>query len=287
MKPLKTALVALFLCANSAQASDVTKGVRAGSTSQDSANGGYLEIGIGLGRDIEYDFFNQQIDEEENTKLTFVTNVSGVFRYQGLYIEASQGVNDGVSLGYNVWANNNWAVDIVGANAAGDASGGDPEPDYSNLTDTQRIQAIEDRDSFYVGSGIRLTGYFGNAILQYRLVTDIIDNNGIRSALRAGYSWQLKNWNYYSVVGADYNSAKTNRFWYGVTSEQASSRFPAYDIGSTVEYSGELGVTYPVSENIVFRSAVRSIRIPDDIVNGPVPGGVSRSFYLTMISYVF
>jgi len=287
MNLLKTILATLFLYAGSVQASDVTKGVRTGSASPDNANGGYLELAIGLGHDTKYDFFNQKIDGRKNRKVTAVANISGVFRYRGLYIEASQGVNDGLSLGYNVWTNKNWAVDFVAANAAGDASGGDPEPDYASLTDAQRAQAIEDRDSFYVGSGIRLTGYYGNAILQYRLVTDIIDNNGVRSAVRAGYSWQIRNWNVYGVVGADYNSPKTNRFWYGITNEQASSRFPAYDIGSTIEYTSELGVTFPISENIVFRSAVRSIRIPDDIVKGPIPDGVSRSFYSTMISYVF
>jgi len=286
MKSLKIVLLALLLYANGVQAADVTKNVRVGSTSPDSGDGGYLEFGIGLGYDPTNDF--KPGDEDRIIgKVGLFTDVSGTYRYKGFYLEASQGINDGVSLGYNVLTNDHWAVDIIGANGAGDASGGDPEPDYSSLTEEQRVQAIEDRDSLYIGAGIRLTGYYGNAILQYRLVSDILDNNGIRSSARVGYSWQLKNWNVYSVVGADYNSPKTNRFWYAISAEQASSRFPEYDIGSTIEYSGELGVTYPVSENIVFRTALRGVQVPDDIVNSPIPDGVSRSLYTTMISYVF
>jgi len=285
MIKLRTALLVLMIGAGNTVSADVTKGVRSGSTSPDTGNGGYLELGIGLRLKTRSTIDKQ--DGNRYNKIGLVTNISGAYRYKGLFIEASQGVNDGISLGYNVWSDNNWAADIIAANAAGDASGGDPEPDYFSLTDAQRVQATEDRDSFYSGAGIRLTGYYGNAIVQYRLLTDTIDNNGIRSAARVGYSRQVKNWNFYGVLQADYNSRKTNRFWYGVTDVQANSRFPAYDLGSTIKYSGEIGVTYPVSENIVLRSNIRSVRMPDDIVNSPIRSPVSRTFYTAMISYVF
>jgi len=281
MKQLTAALLLLFLSVNTVQAADVTKGARAGSTGPDNTDGGYLELGLGV--------FNVDRDRTKkvDNKPGLAVNISGAYRFKGFFIEASQGAMDGISLGYNVWDGSNWTVDIIGVNAVGEASGGDSEPDYTTLSDEQRIQAIDDREQLYSGAGISLTGFFGNAIVQYRLLTDTIDNNGIRSAARLGYSWQIKNWNFYSVLQADYNSRKTNRYWHAVTEEQASSRYPAYDLGSTIAYSGEIGVTYPLSENIVFRTTARSFQLPDAIANSPLKFDASRTIFTTMISYVF
>jgi len=277
MKRFYLTLAATVLISGSVQAADIGRDVRRGSNGPDYSNGGYLEFGIGVTlRDYDRDSRSQ-------APLGFNINLAGAYRYKRFFFESSYG-SDGLTLGYSAWNNDRWAIDLIGSSAKGFIAPGETDIDYANSSDAERELAVLDRNTFYNGAGVRVTGYFGNTIFQYRLVSDIHKNNGVTSSVRLGYSRQLRNWNFHSVVSANYASRKTSQYWYGVSEEEASERFPKNNIGTTIKYVGEVGVTYPVTEKIVFRSTAFYQKIDEKMA---IKGNQLNGTVNATISYVF
>lgn len=283
MKNLFLALLgAILICTQHTFAADIATDIRHAADGPDTSNGGHFEIGLGLA------YVNDSrlsVSDNVDGAVAFLS-VGGSYRYKGLFLEMSQGTLDGFNLGYHLWNNQRWAVDMLGASINGVLNEDDDE-NYSELSESQRDNALIDRDTFYAGAGFRATGYFGNTILQYRLVSDIYDNNGIVSTLRLGQNWQHRNWNFHGVISADYASTKTSRYWYGVSENQATTRFPEYNVGSTMSYTAELGLSYPISEHFVFSSTARYTRFSNGVQDSPLTDGNDSALIFTSINYVF
>ena len=279
-----TCIAAGFFSASS-QAADIERDVRTGPGGVDYSDGGYFEFGV----DLNFRFFRERAFAGPGVVL------AGAYRYRGLFFEALSpsaelpaGPIGGVSLGYTLWRNDQWAVDFLGVNATSRMATGRDHDDIDNSPDPVREKAILERRTFYNGAGVRLTGYFGNTIFQYRLVTDTHGGKGITSSARLGYSRQLRNWNYHGVVSANYTSQETGQYWYGISEEESSTRLEAYDVNaSTMNYSAEIGATYPVRKNVVFRSTMRYNELDDAIVRSPIQDSDFIVRWSNSISYVF
>jgi len=64
--------------------------------------------------------------------------------------------------------------------------------------------------------------------------------------------------------------------------------FAQYDVrSSTTSYSAELGATYPVNENLIFRSTARYTHLDNEVTNSPLQDGDFRLGWSTSLSYVF
>lgn len=269
-------------------AADLATDVGAASGAPDNSNGGYLEFGFGL------DAFGNS----EEVKIGTALLLTGAYRYRGIFLEAftpSIGVNGsrievgGITLGVNLWRNDHWSVDLLGASTHSRFRNSRDDDDNVNSPDRERERAVLDRHTFYSGAGLRLTGYFGNTIFRFRLVDDTHGGNGIFGTATVGYSRQLRNWNIHTLLSADYLSQDLGQYWFGVPEEQASIRFPQYEVDSSaLSYSAEIGATYPLRENVVFRSVVRTRRLPDVSKESPL-GGESRFGvgWSNSVSYVF
>ena len=284
MKASYVALMALLLGTNNVFSADIATDIRNAAAGPDISNGGHFEVGLG------FDYTNSArlttSDNEDGASVTL--EIGGAYRYNGLFIELSQGTLDGLSIGYHLWSNDTWAIDVLGSSINGVLTEEDDEDDNrSNRSEAQRNNALIDRDTFYNGAGFRATAYFGNTIFQYRLVSDIHDDNGVMSTLRLGRSWQFRNWNFHSVVSASYASAKTSRYWYGITESEATTRFSEYDLDSTMTYTAEIGLTYPISEHVVFRSSARYTQFSNDIQDSPLVDSSGSTYIATSINYVF
>jgi len=278
MKYLNLVLVLAVLCFNTAYAADIAEAVRTGTSGPEDSDGGYFELGIGL---------NTWHIDGEDLKAGFAVYTAGAYRYRGFFIEAVHGSTDGVNLGYNLWNNRQWSIDVLGASVTSVGKLGKPLKN-ANSPDARRENAVLNRDITYIGAGIRLTRYFDNVILQYRLVSDI-HGNGITSTARLGYSRQIKNWNFHSILSARFVSQETSRYLYGIAEDEASMRYPEYDLGSTIQYAGEIGLSYPLAQNLVFRTTGGYVQFDNDVANSPVQDGNGKfSIRLnSSISYVF
>lgn len=278
------ATITALIFFSTAHGADVSSDIQARSGGFDNSNGGYLEIGVGL----------NLIANREGAIITTVPFLAGAYRYRGFFLEAlSPGINltdkvvGGITLGFNVWRNEQWALDLLGASSRW-RSGRTSSIDDANSQDPELDRKLLNRESFYNGAGFRLTGYYGNTIFQYRLIDDTHGGNGLTSSARIGHSRQVKNWNLHGFIGADYLSRETGQYWYGVTEQEATTSFASYDIGSsTFTYSAEIGATFPLRENLVFRSAARYTQFADAIAKSPVQEDEFVLRWNTSVSYVF
>lgn len=283
IKQLLLILTALFLSLGNAGAADVATDAAAASGAHDNSDGGYFEFGIGL--------------NARANKLSSTIVLAGAYRYRGLFFEAFNpfvGVAKGrfevggLTLGLNLWHNDHWSVDLLGARTSSSFRTSNRNVDELNSPEPDREKAVLDRDTFYSGAGIRLTGYFGNTIFQYRLVNDTHGGNGVLSSATLGYSRQFRNWNLHSRLSAHYLSKETGQYWFGISEDEASTRFPQFDMGSSaITYSAEIGATYPVRINVVFRSVVRHTESSDEIKKSPLHDGNFGLNWSTTLSYVF
>lgn len=264
-------------------AADIATDVRSGNGVPDSSNGGYFEIGATTG----YLTSPRVIDDDDDEGWGVGISLAGAYRYKGFFVEASQGTFDGLNLGYNFWNGQHWSADLLASSFNGILDTDNADTIDGRLTEAQRNSELIDQDSFYSGAGIRLTGYYGDYILQYRLVTDTHGGNGVTSTGRLGKSWQVKNWNFHGVVSAEYTSATTNRYWLGVGAAEATTRFPEYDPGASFSFNAEVGVTYPLGKDWVFRSFARYGLLSDEAKDSPLTDDDHWVLFVNSISYVF
>jgi len=280
---LMATVAAIFV--SGAHAADISTDIRAGSGGPDYSDGGYFEFGVGL----------NNLIGSGGARFRTEALLSASYRYRGFFFEASdlarQGSNgavDGINMGLNLWLNDRWAFDLLAASATARSASIKRTVSFATSPDPEREEAVLSRNTYYRGAGIRLTGYFGNTLFQYRLVDDIDDGNGITSSARVGYSRQVQNWSIHGVLGATYTSQETGQYWYGVSAEEASTRFPQYDVGSsTINFLGEVGASYPLRENVVFRSTAYLTKFDDDIAKSPLQDGEYSLRWNTSLSYVF
>ncbi|KGJ92427.1 MipA/OmpV family protein [Thalassotalea sp. ND16A] len=263
-------------------ASDISHNVRSG-TQQAGSSEDYLEIGLmHLMRD-EPTFLGKG-GSYTNTSLI----VNGSYNWNNLFIESYSESGHGLVVGYNAFDNERWSLDFMVTTDWGEVSF---EHDGRYFFDEDKLMA-----------GGRLSGYIGDYIVQFALNQDATgDHNGTTASALIGRSWQYRNWNFHGIVGAEYVSAKLNDYYVGVSAEDAAAlndyyarvsaetRIDAYEADASVGFSSEFGVTYPISEDWVFRATARAVTVPDEISDSPYYGykkSVLTSLR-TSISYVF
>ena len=248
-------------------------------------DGGYFELGVTGG----YFHYPYLVDEEllESDQAFATIDGSAVFRKNGFFVEGVQGTNDGINLGYTVFQNNRWSFDILGASAHGLYETDRDERIRSGDNEATRNEKLLNRNTLYVGSGVRLTSYFNKYVVQYRLVTDTLGSNGLASSLRVGRGWQIWNWNLFTIISADYTSKKTNNFYYQVEPHEATTRFPTYEADSSLGYGIQFGVVKPLSEKWLMRIYGGWLQSPDEMRDSPLTEDSDTTYIAFAINRVF
>lgn len=277
----KLSLGCLVISALPSHANDIAADVNGGN--RNYQNGGYFEIGAIAG------FNDNPVHLKAHSRRSGVgvdVDGSGVYRYQKFFAEAVYATQDGVNLGYNLWQNDNYSVDLLAGSLSGsyyireDNITDDGSEEYKN-------DELYTRRTLHTGTGIRVTRHINNYVIQYRLVTDILDNNGIISTLRVGRGWQYRNWNFHGVLSAIYTSKETNQYRFGVDQEDATTRHPAFYPEASVSYSAQFGVTKPLSEHWVVRGIAGWEQTPDEIKPSNFVDEHDRTYLGISISRVF
>ncbi len=255
-------------------ASDISQNLR-NNTEQVSDSEDYLEIGL-MTR-----IRDTQTFKSSNGKGSYTSTglfINGSYTWNNLFIENYSESGHGLVVGYNAFTNDNWSLDLM-------ATSGWLKVNFENDG-----RYSPDKDELMVGG--RLSGYVGNNIVQFSINQDVTgDHNGTTASALIGRNWQLRNWNFHGIIGVEYVSAKLNDYYVGVSDESAArwDNLDAYKADESVSFSTELGVTYPISEDWVFRATGRALTLPDAITDSPrsrSKKSVATSFH-TSISYVF
>jgi len=267
----------IFSCASFSSAifaSDIGQSLR-NNTEQSSDSENYLELGLMIRvRDT-------QTFKSSNGKGSYTSTglfINGSYSWNNVFIENYSESGHGLVVGYNAFTNDDWSFDLMATTGLLKVSF-----EHDSLYSP-------DKDELMVGG--RLSGYVGNNIVQFSINQDATgDHNGTTASALIGRNWQLRNWNFHGIIGAEYVSAKLNDYYVGVSEESSAhlDTLDAYKAGDSVSFSTELGVTYPISEDWVFRATGSAITIPDAITDSPrrrSKKSVATSFR-TSLSFVF
>lgn len=264
-------------------ANDIAKSVRDGRGNE-AHEGGSFELGAVMGYIHNPHTLTQRLYDDWHADI----DASGEFRYKNFFFEASQGTQDGLNIGYTLWYNKDWSVDVLAASMIGSLSD-ERDDDKIKPTDNEEVRnkKIENRDTFYLGTGFRITRYINEYVLQYRFVFDTYQNNGVVNTLRVGRGWQYRNWHFSTILSAQYNSAKTNNYLFGISTNQATEQYSEFNADDGVSYSLLFNATRPLTEKWVMRAYVGGIKLSSDIKQSPLLEDNDFTVALLSFNYVF
>jgi len=135
-------------------------------------SGGFLEIGLEIISE-HHSLLTDSLDEGNQRKLDFDLDISAGYRYRRFFVEASRKSLGGANLGITLWQNPTWSVDFLAANINGTFESEDDDNENETAqTDAQRESELLSRNTFYAAAGVRVSGYFGDRLVQFRLVQD-------------------------------------------------------------------------------------------------------------------
>ncbi|MBU2880426.1 MipA/OmpV family protein [Psychrosphaera sp. B3R10] len=171
----------------------------------------------------------------DQSNASFDTHFSYRIQFLSLFVE-SPGLNSrrlhglyaSNAWGINFYNNDNWSFDIY------------------KQTNTKKVEGLAEIQNRNEGkrAGIRATGYFDNSQLQFiysPYSSSGPKEDGIEASLSYTHYWQVKNWNIYGSIGAQYQSEEVADFYYPDASTDQSR----------VNTSAELGLEYALNEHWV------------------------------------
>ncbi|KAF0187480.1 MAG: MltA-interacting MipA family protein, partial [Gammaproteobacteria bacterium] len=257
MNKIAIIILATMLLAQPLQAADIAGEVRSGADGPDTGDGGFLEIGVRAGA-WTHPFFGDGNNAGEGFTPGEGFTLAGQYRFRGFFVEAINSTADGINVGYQLWNNDQWMVDIIGYNAtSGSVKKVDPFLDPGTAYATPGTPRpglwMKHSGTALTGAGLRVTRYFDDYIVQFRVLHDVYHGRGQYASARLGRSWQYRNWNFHAMAGIEYLDSELSLRTFGVTAAEAKrSFFRQYDPGATGQIEAEIGVTYPMSERWVF-----------------------------------
>lgn len=265
-----TTLVILLMSSISVLAADIARDVRVGGVAASSRNGGFLEAGIGL-------FSSKDPVRGEEDEQGIGVLLSGRYQWHGLFIETIEHSVNTLSLGYNLWNNNHWSLDIIGTSINSEII----------TDDNKALEGLRKRKSDFLFGG-RASGYYGNYVFQLQAVEDASGaHGGIITSLEGGRHWQKRNWNFHTLLGIQHHSQQVVNYYLGIRPDEASATLPEYHTGSGSFFTAEIGVTYPISEHWVFRSTAHYAQLSDNLNRSPIISSKHFNHLSTTLSYVF
>jgi outer membrane scaffolding protein for murein synthesis (MipA/OmpV family) len=202
----------------------------------------FFEIGLGVGG-----YIGSSLTEEDGQEFSAGVPITGSYNYKGFFIDVFAETSEPITLGYNAYNSKNWSFDVT-LGVTGDG--------VSKSTN-DRFEGIDERQSSVMLGG-RLTGYFGENIVQFSIKQDVSGHSkGATASAIIGRNWQYRNWNFHGLMGLGFNDAKVTDYYFGVSElEAANTDFAQYKGKAQVNFFSTAGVTYPISENWIYRATV-------------------------------
>ncbi|WP_448548047.1 MipA/OmpV family protein [Thalassotalea fusca] len=262
----------LLVAAINASAADISHSLR-NKAPEPHETANYFELGVGVAAGVAPSLTKED-DDWQGAYLV----INGSYTWKDFFIEKYGESRDPILLGYNAYTSTDWSVDVVIG------------PKYAGLPSDNRFDGLDKRNSSTM-FGIRTTGYIGDYTVQFSAKQDISGNDtGFEASALVGRNWQYRNWNFHGMAGIQYHDANFNQYYYGISEAEADrTQFDYYQPKDSIFATVEAGVTYPISENWVFRGTAWVRTVADEVTDSPLfLNKRSNALGLsTSISYVF
>lgn len=238
--------------------------------------------------DVGADFNQEIIETYDKNQFGILVAVNFSLEYKRFYLEAQRSTLPGGSIiGYHLWQNDLWQVDIIGANYVQgfDENGTNysfSESDYEPL-----LAGITPRDDDF-NVGLK----FSRAFEQFDFSSEWVHDLG-----GAHQSWMVRNtliksfsggnWDLLGGVGVDLYSSKMANYYYGVSDDEANELRTAYQPGLSGSLFSQFTAEYPISENWIYHSAASIGVVTGNIQNSPIVSSHPRIVIYMGVRYVF
>ena len=256
-------------------AADISHSLRH-NTQFDSEPENYFELGLALVASETSTLTKEQDEDQSGVGIV----VNGSYNWRGFFIDLFGESQTPLVIGYNAYNSSNWSLDLL-LTPTGNG--------VSEEEDDRFIGLDERRYSTMFGG--RATGYLAGNTIQLSVHHDISEkSHGTFVSALIGRNWQYRNWNVHGMAGVNYLDANFVDYYLGVSAEEvARTNFSEYTGKSEVGFTAEVGVTYPVSEDWVFRTTARYGRDIGDDSSSPLlfEDRKDAMSFVTSLSYVF
>lgn len=279
---LRALVILLLIISSRAEAADIVGDMRKTSLSSSDEFVGYFELGAELGWQ-DHGWVN-----EENG--AYIQPAAGFeLRFKGMFAEGVQGTSDGLNLGYTLMESASWSIDLLtfSGGVAIELEEEEKEGAEENQSEARKNRELRERERAFGGVGVRVSRYWGDYVIQFRLINDVFESAGVMSTLRVGRNYLYRNWNLHCIASLVYSSAKTNQHFIGVQAYEATERYPEFNAQDSTHGELEFGVTYPLSENWVFKGLSKIKQLPDSQRESPLVDKKLGATVTGSVTYVF
>jgi len=232
------------------------------STEEQNSNGGFMELSSSVAA-----FQSRFVDAPQHVGALLDIRLN--YQWNGFFIE-DKGLNSlGLpGLGYNFYNDPVWSFDVYFNEIYAEMASDDA---YAIGNEQDGLKGIQRRGADQ-RVGLRATYYVDETSVLRILAAPLSarDGQGMHLAAWYGKTWQHQNINFHSVFSAQYDGSNTLNYYYGVADSEVSEKFPAYQAGSGITLSAELGLTYALTKDWVLESSVKLIRLPNSIYHSPL-----------------
>lgn len=214
-------------------------------------SGGYLMLGISAG-------YGGSLYRDHQTSISLQPRGAYYFS-TGLFAEYPGRLDQfdaKFTLGYNLFNTERWEFDAIISTAHG------------KIRYLTADESIEKQGAGYLG--IRAAGDIGGLRMQV-ILAPLIKNrefeHGHYASLWIGKSWQLKNWHFYSSVGAQYRNDAMLDYYYGVPDTAVA--FDEYQAKGGVNLIYKAGFSRPVTEHWLVEGYIAYTDYTSAILDSP------------------
>lgn len=242
-------------------------------------NGGFVEFNFGLAA------YNSRFIEEPHHSGAFAWLRLNL-RWEGFFVEDKGDKGLGrPGVGYTFYSSEQWTLDAYISEVHGAVASAEEDVSHYPGAD-DGLTGISPRESDD-RLGLRATYSFDdNTAFRLLAAPRGFDNSGPYLGAWYGKTWQVQNYNFHAITSAQYYSGNILNYYYGVSGQDVSEKFPAYRAGSGITLSAEVGVTYPLSKDWLIESSLKLNWLPASIVDSPLIDTSIESVVRISLTYV-
>ncbi|MFT5757875.1 MAG: outer membrane protein [Alteromonadaceae bacterium] len=211
------------------------------------------------------------------------------FYYKGFFIQSNDrrvgGLLKGAELGYQVFDQNDWALDII---AKPHLLGFDPQ---SIIEDEDKsipsIEGLSERDVGF-GIGLRYSKYYEDAIFSFDIAS-LQPTNGKGWLAEFFYShlFLYRNWDIYAGTGLTYYSDAVVDYYLGIHLDEVTANRAYYKAKSGFRAQVEIFARRPISKNWTFNAGITQNYYSSAISDSPIVKKHHLTQVMMGVVYVF
>jgi MipA family protein len=221
-------------------------------------DGGYFSIGAGY-------FANRKmLLNSDELHSEFSATINARYQQNGFFIEfpgrTTNRQNTILSFGYNFLNTEHWSFD-------GQIAMNHPDITYF-LTHQETGKQVEDKRVSHSKLGIRAFGTYEDIEISL-IAAGSSGKSGPYLGAWLTRNFQYKNLSFHTTAGAEYRSKGSNQFFYGSNENHNEYGIDSFQASSGIEWLGEVGVEYPISEKVFVEGFIRGTALPEGVRDSP------------------